>query len=351
MKFIVYGLPRSRTFWLSRYLSYADYECGHDVVRHLRSLEDIKSYFAMPSTGACETAAAPFWRLVQQYQPDIKTVVIRRPIDDVIDSLMKQPITYDRALLTPLIMHMDNKLNQIERRVPNVLSVPYADLAQEETCKAVFEHCLGYQHDPAWFHMMAPINLQCDLPKMMRYYAAYEKQLDKIAKIAKHTMISALSMDSIDKDDGLTIQEEPFATVIRDAQPLIREHCVISGRAPDAEINVPLLTQMDETGHVQVMTARCNGRIFGYLMTIIGPSIEEDGLLSAAQSSFIASSEFKGLGMKLQRASIEGLKAKGVHEVFFKAGIRGDGNRMGNIFRRVGAAHFGEQYRLDLTNP
>ena len=40
-------------------------------------------------------------------------------------------------------MHrLDRKLEQIERRVPGVLSVSYADLATEAGCRAVWQHCL-----------------------------------------------------------------------------------------------------------------------------------------------------------------------------------------------------------------
>jgi hypothetical protein len=52
--------------------------------------------------------------------------------------------------------------------------------------------------------------------------------------------------------------------------------------------------------------------------------------------------------MKLQRASIEALRKKGVGEVCFRAGIKGDGARMAAIYRRAGAEYSGEMYRLPL---
>ena len=68
--FVVYALPRSRTFWLSRFLCYAEWNCGHDEIRHARSLDDVRAWFSQSYTGTVETAAAPWWRLIQRLRPD-----------------------------------------------------------------------------------------------------------------------------------------------------------------------------------------------------------------------------------------------------------------------------------------
>src|SRR5690348_11556095 len=115
--FIVYALPRSRTAWLSRFLTYGEWACGHDEARHLRSVEDIKSWFAQPNTGTAETAAAPFWRTVQHISPDTKVVVVRRPVEDVLESLMRLA-PFDRVQLEAHLRRLDRKLDQIEKRVP-----------------------------------------------------------------------------------------------------------------------------------------------------------------------------------------------------------------------------------------
>jgi len=64
--FVVFGSPRGRTFWLSRYLSYRDWACDHEMSRYIRSLADIKSWFRQPCVGTVETAAAAFWRLLPE---------------------------------------------------------------------------------------------------------------------------------------------------------------------------------------------------------------------------------------------------------------------------------------------
>ena len=57
--FIVYALPRSRTFWLSKFLSYGGWACDHDEAVRLRGLDDMQSSLDIPMRGSVETAAAP----------------------------------------------------------------------------------------------------------------------------------------------------------------------------------------------------------------------------------------------------------------------------------------------------
>ena len=87
--------------------------------------------------------------------------------------------------------------------------------------------------------------------------------------------------------------------------------------------------------------------MFGYLMAIIGTSLEAEQM-SAVHTTFYASREFPGMGARLQRASVEALRAKGVAEVILWAGLRGAGERISSLYRRIGANDHGRLYRLDL---
>jgi hypothetical protein len=345
--FIVYGLPRSRTFWLSRFLSYGDWNCGHDELRHLRSMDDVKSWFSQPNTGTVETGAAPWWRLAPS---GIKTVTIRRNPADVIESLVR--IGFDRARVSELVRRLDAKLDQIEARVPGVLSVRYEDLDSEETCARIFEHCLPYRHDPRWFAIMAPMKLQINMPALMRYCIAHKPQLDKLAAQAKWRIIDSFARKpERDRDDGITIKEEPFANAWRDSQKLATAHLVYTDQVPDPYIkNVELMQKYADMGQLQVITARCNGRIFGYQMAVIAPSMDAPGQVDAMHLSIFADASFPGLGMRLQRASIAALREKGVDELFMRAGIRGDGSRLGSAYRRLGATEYGQLYSLSLKD-
>lgn len=348
--FVVFALPRSRTAWLARFLTYGPWECAHDEVRHCRSLDDVKAWLGQPCVGSVETACAPFWRLLPALRPDAHVVVVRRPVDEVVDSLMRLRLgCFEPASLTAAMRRLDRKLEQIERRVPGVLSVAYADLEQEAMCARVFEHCLGLSHDPAWWAAASSVNIQIDMAHCLRYFWAHAPQLTKLAKTAKHRTI-AMMTPTRGEEDGIVFRLEPFRQFYHDAQSLFAEHLVQTEQSPDdhARKNISLLECLDDLGILHVLTARQNGRMFGYLMSVVAPSLDSPDIVQAEHTIFFASPAIRGLGMRLQRAALDALRARGVNHVIMRAGHRGSGPRLGSFYRRLGAEEFGQLYRLEL---
>ena len=345
-KFLVLALPRSRTFWLSRFLSYGDHTCGHEEARHLRSLDDVKSWLSLERVGSAETAVAPFWRSIPT---DTRVVTVRRDPAEVVQSLLRAAPGLDRTALERLVRRLDAKLDQIEARRPDVLSVQFDELATEAGARSVFEFCLPYRWDAGWWEAMADVNLQTPLVPLLEYARAYRPQLDKMAKEVKHRTLADKTSGPVEAE-GITFQQEPFDDWYRDCLPLLTEHMVVVGEAPDdhARKNLVLLERLSQLGALQVTTARSNGRMFGYLMTLVGPSLELQNDLEAMNLTFYASPEVKGLGMKLQRASLDYLRGRGVAGVFMRAGVRGSGPKLGALYRRLGAEDYGQMYKLEL---
>ena len=350
--FLILALPRSRTAWLSKFLSYGGWHCGHEELRRIRSLTDARSWFAQPCTGSAETLAAPYWRLLEKVAPRVNVVAVRRPIAEVVDSLLKIETfgagQFDRDTLTAAMTALDAKLVQAAARLPNVLRVDYAALEREETCAAVFEHCLPYKHDSAWWQHLAPIRIVCEFHAQMRYAQAYAPQLQKLGEIAAYEMRAGLAAKLREPPDGMTFQEEPFEAWKRDGVKLFERHCVQVDEAPSAHggKNWDVMAQCAEAGNMQIVTARSNGRMFGYLMTILAPSLEEPGRRSAIHTTFFADEYAPGIGLKLQRFALAKLAERGVDEVFFRAGPRGSGPKMGALYKRLGAVPDGDMYRL-----
>ena len=112
--------------------------------------------------------------------------------------------------------------------------------------------------------------------------------------------------------------------------------------------NIPLGRQLANSGAMLVTTARANGRMFAYLLSVISPTLDEAGVLVAHLMLPFASPDAPGIGMKLQVATIAMLRGHGVSQVIARAGVRGDGPRMGNMYRRLGFADDGGLYRLNL---
>lgn len=347
--FVIFGLPRSRTFWVSRFLTYRDWVCGHDEARHVRAIEDVRSWMAQRNVGTVETAASPFWRLLAA---GIRVAVIRRSVDEVVASTDATGVAIDRDAYVARLRLRSMKLDQIEKRVPGALSVRFSDLAREDACAALFEHCLPYRHDSEWWRDMDAANLQINLPAMMGYACAYAPQLRRAAFICGSEIRSKLGRErKLAELDGMTFQEETLDVVLRDGKVLFREHCVVVGEDPESHLtkNIELLHRLEGFKSLHVMTARCNGRMFGYLASILGPSLESATTKVATQTTFYASKDVPGLGLRLQRAAIAAIEARGgVWDVVQRAGVRGSGSRIGSMYRRMGAVEHGQLYRLRL---
>jgi hypothetical protein len=214
----------------------------------------------------------------------------------------------------------------------------------------VFEHCLPYSHDPAHWDFWRNINVQIDMRAVSRYCHAFKPSLNKLASIARHRIISDMALRKPIEPEGITIQTEDFDTWLRDSVALFNEHLIRVGEAPGdwQRKNITLMSKLYDIGAMQITTARSNGRMFGYLMTLISPSLVSEGITTGTHTTFFADDQFPGLGMKLQRAALRELRAKGVNEVFWEAGQRGSGPRLGTLYRRLGGVEHSQTYRLEL---
>jgi hypothetical protein len=347
--FIIYALPRSRTFWLSRFLSHGPTKCGHDELRHVRGMDDVKSLLDMPNYGSAETAAAPWWRLIHTMRPDLKVVIVRRPVADVVDSIMATGVAFDRQKLVTAMTRLDAKLDQIGARVPGALEVGFEDLNNEAVCAQVFEHCTVRQLDPAWFAGMSPLRLTVDLEAQIRYYQAHLPQLERTARTAKQAILAKVARRPV-SSDAITFQQEPFDVVFTEGRKLFEQHCVGVGERPDSweTKNLDLMRTLEKVDALYVTTARCNGRLYGYLMSIVAAALDTETGIAAVQTLFYVSPDAPGIGLKLQRASIDFLRTKGVDQVAFRAGPRGHGEKISAIFKRLGAQDAGLVFTLNL---
>lgn len=349
--FLIFALPRSRTTWLSRFLTYGGWVCGHDEAVRMRGLDDVQSWFSVDRTGSVETAIAPFWRLVQRVTPGLRMATIRRPVSEVVESCIRAGVPEQvRGTLATVLRRHDRKLDQIEKRIPGVLRVEYDDLGSQSACAGLFEHCLGLSFDARWWGRLDGENIQIDLPWLTRYVSAHGPQIEKLRAVARHTMLRDLTSSPTRDLESVTVAEESFETFYRDCREMFERHCALVGEHPQQYQvkNAALARKLEELGRLQIILARSNGRVFGYLFTVMGPSLEKEGRVSATNTMFYAAEEFPGLGLRMQRKALALLKEKGVGEVFYHGGVRGSGPRMDVLYRRLGATEFGAVYRLNL---
>lgn len=349
--FLVLALPRSRTKWLSEFLTYGPWQCSHEAARHFRSMGDITSWAHMPFSGSAETAVGEFWRVIPTLVPPVRVVVVRRPIEEVVKSLMGVMANPpSERNLNSRLAKLDAKLTQLTRRLPGVVSVTFSELATREGAKKVFEHSLKLPFDEAWWQLLAGVNIQAPFALFERYVAAYAKQMRLMAELAQGAILGDLARGAKRSEVGsVTFTEEPFGKFLAEGTALFAEHSHAVGELGGsfATKNLEFLQAISDAGAMQILVARSNGRMFGYLMCEISPSREAPGRIMAVETTFFASRDFPGLGMKLQRETIRRLFAKGISEVWFRSGDRGDGPRLDAMYKRLGAQPSGAIWRLN----
>src|ERR1700739_4123082 len=95
-KFIIFSLPRSRSFWLSKFLSFGEPRVGHDLAIRCASIEDFVEQLAQVD-GTIETGAVLGWRGVRKVLPKARLLVRRRPLVQVGRSLVNQGLQFDHS--------------------------------------------------------------------------------------------------------------------------------------------------------------------------------------------------------------------------------------------------------------
>lgn len=190
--FIIYALARSRTAWCSKFLTYKDHTCGHELSVSMRTPEDIRNYFAKGNTGSAETGVAQAHWLIEKYCPDIKQVVIHRDVNDVVNSLLEVDLTgvayYDKDLLFKHMSYAKRTLDSISKR-PGVLSINYSDLNKFEVCERLFEHCLPYEFDIKHWGRLKNQNIQANTKDHFRYFHQHKTEINQFKKLCKLELI------------------------------------------------------------------------------------------------------------------------------------------------------------------
>lgn len=346
--FLVLAQPRSRTAWLSSFLTYGPWYCGHEEARHLRSIEDAASWLNTPFTGSAETAVAPYWRTLVKLRPDVKIVTVRRPVQESIDSFNKLPFQWDQTFLRNRVEQIDRKLDQIKARLSGVMEVNFHDLTDEATCAALFEHCLELPHNSPRWQQMSTMNIQCNMGHISRYVGAHLHSMQKMAGAAKQDALNDFQRRAVFREGSeLSFREETdYDAWLTMAKPLIAEHAVAAGFPADHvdDFDHELMRYDLEHGRLQIISCSSNGRMHGYLLTSKGPMMAQKGKWLGEHTALFASPLVPGVGRKLIKAANEALRHHGIDFIKYRAGVNADGPRLAKLFERMGAKNIGEAF-------
>lgn len=136
----------------------------------------------------------------------------------------------------------------------------------------------------------------------------------------------------------ITYQLEDWATYYRDCQDLWLEHydeiAVQKDKMP-MRPDVASYVALEQAGRLQIVTARDDGKMIGYILSVVRPHLHYADVLSGYEDAyFLSKSHRKGMtGVKLIREAIRYMKAVGVQKAFFMTKVALD---MGRIFERLG---------------
>jgi hypothetical protein len=154
----------------------------------LRSMEDVRALYAIPGMGTAETAAAPMWQMIRHYVPGIRSVVVRRPLEDIIASFARIA-AIDEVKLRNIIAYENRCLDKISMQ-SDTLTVEFEDLYRREACAAIFEHCTPYKFDEEWWLAMKDRNIQSSVADIFSYYRDHRDAVEGFKRAAKRDMIA-----------------------------------------------------------------------------------------------------------------------------------------------------------------
>jgi hypothetical protein len=331
--FVIFALPRSRTAWLSQWLSYQNRIVGHDLGAYADTCQGFLDAL-WPFTGTVETGAQDAHRLMRIAMPDAKFVTIRRQPINVADSLTKFGIMqYDE------MERRAEVLDDIER--DGALSIPYESLSDARVCANLWEHLLpGVPFNFNWWRYMDQQNIQIDVAAHLQLLAERQPQLDKLAEEVANTVDPHYHR----------IGWEPFANWPEcEALALVHAEEANDGarHGRPFKVNTKLLQEMENAGQFLCVGARINGKLVGYLTWSFIPDIESEGVTIADQGAWFVTPDAPGwIGPRMLKQSIAAFKAMGVQVVELHHQLNGRGARLGTLFKRMGAIELQHRYSL-----
>lgn len=166
--FIVTGLPRSRTAWMSGWLSDGACLCRHEPelndVADLPNMLESTHYRFM---GIADSGLGfDLGRILEDFQ--IPTVIVARPLEEVENSLDKLRAYFNIPKKADLCLALQAELIKWEKH-PLVMTVPYRAMNDVRTMQRAFWHLrMGEPFDEERFKMFSALNIQVDVRHLTR---------------------------------------------------------------------------------------------------------------------------------------------------------------------------------------
>jgi GNAT superfamily N-acetyltransferase len=331
--FAIFALPRSRTAWLTRFLTSGPWVAVHDVTVQVKDFRTIRELLEIPQTGIVDTGLAFAWPVLKRFVKGCRFAVVRRPIAEVEASLLRHGVKYmDGQLET-----MDGYLDELAA-LPDVVSVDFSDLATEQGCRKISEHCIG-SFDVERYREMANVNIQIDFPECMKSLNDNVVRFSGLLRELRSLMAPC------------TYQTERWRDIRAESIALTQEHAKEVGQVhPEMPFDpdYQMADFLDSQGRLVVATARAAGRLVGQCGFVLGPTLESRRVITATQVLPFVLPEFRNqrAGLKLVPAAIPELQARGVKMLHLRHGTRGASPKLRRHYESLGAKENGTEFAM-----
>lgn len=165
--FVIFALPRSRTAWLAHWLHAPEHPVGHDIVIECDRMSDFARSFACGMRGTVETGAIEGWRQIVKALPNGRFLTVRRPLNEVKQSLAKFGLVADAEL-----EERETMLDAIEAE-GFAERVNYTDLLQRGCRKWIWEYFLpevpfDVERDATFAQTNIQVDMQVRVAQLVR---------------------------------------------------------------------------------------------------------------------------------------------------------------------------------------
>lgn len=177
--FIITGLPRSRTAWLSAFMSTGNAICHHEILKGLSDItelpDSLKSEFHK-YVGTADSGAAFFLPWIAENM-DCPIVIIDRNIEDVDNSMRKIGCN-----IRPALDLLKETINKYERH-PKVLKVPFDLLNEKRIIQKIFWHLMpGEAFDEERYWLFKHLIIEIDHNFVFNLSAKNKRQQEHLMR-------------------------------------------------------------------------------------------------------------------------------------------------------------------------
>lgn len=166
-QFLILGHPRSRTAWLANFLTRGDSICHHELSGRGMSAVAMAAEMSKGArfVGNSDSAAAPLAEELMGLLPGLRLVIIKRPLEEVLDSFQK--VAEEKLGKLRSLLEVNQKI--LEGLHSQALVVDFHTLSSSETAKKVWNYCLGdsMEFPAAQFELLRTLNVQME-PQFIR---------------------------------------------------------------------------------------------------------------------------------------------------------------------------------------